>query len=124
MKHISTIVNAIPAGMLVLILLTTGLPNIHARAAEQANPIPTATAEPAQSRRLAVIESKHPCQRDSGCQCSPDRALIQLGVQSNGKTPKAVQASAATISQVIKAVSPGRSKPGYFDRPVRDPAGL
>ena len=35
----------------------------------------------------------------------PDGALVQLGVQSNGKTPKAVQArNAATINNVIKAV--------------------
>jgi uncharacterized protein YggE len=35
----------------------------------------------------------------------PDRALIQLGVQSNGKTPNVVQAkNAATISQVVKAM--------------------
>src|SRR6185503_6190062 len=35
----------------------------------------------------------------------PDRALIQLGVQSNGKTPKDVQSrNAATISDVIKAL--------------------
>jgi len=35
----------------------------------------------------------------------PDRALVQLGVQSNGKTPKEVQArNAAAIKNVIKAV--------------------
>ena len=99
MKHISTIVNTILAVVLILILLTAGLPNFSARAAGQADPIPTATAEPAE-------EPQNTCDPNRNIQVSgtavvnvlPDRALIQLGVQSNGKTPKEVQArNAATI---------------------------
>jgi len=105
MKHIPTLVNAALAIVLILILLSTGLPNFEARAA-QGEPIPTATAQPAQ-------ESENTCDPNRSVHVSgtavvnvlPDRALIQLGVQSNGRTPKEVQArNAATISKVIKAV--------------------
>jgi uncharacterized protein YggE len=101
MKHISTLVNAILAVVLLLILLTTGLPNFSANAAT-ATPEPQVTQEPVTS-----------CNRDRSIQVSgtavvnvrPDRALIQLGVQSNGRTPDEVQArNAATIKNVIKAV--------------------
>lgn len=101
MKHISTLINAILA--IVLILLSTGLPNFNAQAAVLA---PTATAGPPQ-------ESKTSCNSGRTVQVSgtavvnvlPDRALLQLGVQSNGRTPKEVQArNAGTISSVIKAL--------------------
>jgi hypothetical protein len=104
MKHISTIVNTILAVVLILLLLSTGLPNFEARAAEQGAPTPT--TEPTQ-------ESKETCDPNRSIQVSgtavvnilPDRALIQLGVQSNGRTPKEVQArNAAAISDVIKAL--------------------
>lgn len=103
MKHISTIVNAILAIVMILILLTTGLPNLNAQAATARQ---TATVEPNQ-------EPKSTCDPGRNIQVSgtavvnvpPDRALIQLGVQSNGKTPRLVQAkNAVTISKVIKAV--------------------
>jgi len=104
MKHISTIVNSILAVVLILLLLSTGLPNFEARAAEQEAPTPT--TEPTQ-------EPKETCDPNRSIQVSgtavvnilPDRALIQLGVQSNGRTPKEVQSrNAATISEVIKAL--------------------
>lgn len=101
MKHISTIVNAVLAFGMILILLTTGLPNFNAHAST-----PTPTPEPTQ-------EPKTTCDTNRTVQVSgtavvnviPDRALIQLGVQSNGRTPKEVQGrNAAAISKVIKAV--------------------
>ncbi len=101
MKHISTIVNTVLALVLILILLTTGLPNLNAHAA-------TPTPEPQTPLTTATS-----CNTDRTVQVSgtavvnvvPDRALIQLGVQSNGRTPKEVQArNAATINNVIKAV--------------------
>jgi uncharacterized protein YggE len=97
MKHISTLVNAILAVLMIFILLTTGLPNFHAHAAAQ-------TPEPPQ---------ENTCNTDRTIQVSgtatvnvsPDRALVQLGVQSNGQTPREVQAkNAAAISKVIRAV--------------------
>jgi uncharacterized protein YggE len=108
MKHISTLVNTVLAVVLILMLLSTGLPNFEARAAEQAAATPTATvtAEPTQ-------EPENTCDPNRSIHVSgtavvnvvPDRALIQLGVQSNGRTPKEVQArNAAMISRVIKAL--------------------
>ena len=101
MKHISTFVNTVLAVVMILFLLTTGLPNFSAQAAT-----PTTTPEPAQ-------EPPDPCDPARSIHVSgtavvnvlPDRALIQLGVQSNGKTSKEVQArNASTISNVINAV--------------------
>ena len=103
MKHVSTILNTTLAVVLILILLTTGLPNFSARAA-------TATPTPANQ---STQPAKSTCDPGRNIQVSgtavvnvlPDRALIQLGLQSNGRTPKEVQArNAATISKVIKAV--------------------
>jgi hypothetical protein len=58
----------------------------------------------------------------------PDRVLIQLGVQSNGRTPKEVQArNASTISKVIKTVkalgveAKDISTDHYIIQPVYDP---
>jgi len=99
MKHIPTIVNIILAIVMLLILLTMGLPNFNAHAATQ-------TPEPMQ-------EQSNTCNNSRTVQVSgtavvnvaPDRALVQLGVQSNGKTPKEVQVrNATTISKVIQAV--------------------
>jgi uncharacterized protein len=106
MKHISTIVNIILAVILILILLSTGLPNFNARAAEQIAPTPTATTQPAQEPQNACDPNRNI--RVSGTavvNVIPDRALIQLGVQSNGRTPQEVQArNAVMIGRVINAV--------------------
>jgi uncharacterized protein len=101
MKHIPTLVNTILAIVMLLILLTAGLPSFHVHAATQ-------TPEPQPTQ-----EQENSCNNSRTAQVSgtavvnvaPDRALIQLGVQSNGKTPKEVHLrNAATISKVIKAV--------------------
>lgn len=101
MKYLSTIINATLALVLILILLMTGLPNFSAQAAGQGDTVPTATAtteEPQPTRSIQVSGT-------AVVNVLPDRVLIQLGVQSNGKTPKQVQATnAATISKVINAV--------------------
>ncbi len=65
MKHISTIVhrtaslvNTILAVVLILILLTIGLPNFNVQAAGREDPISTATIEPLsqlKSHRIPVI---------------------------------------------------------------------
>ena len=101
MKNSSTLVNAVLAAFMILILLTTGLPNFSAHAA---TPTPEAPS---------TQEEENTCSNSRTVQVTgtavvnvlPDRALIQLGVQSNGKTPKEVQAkNAAAISKVIKAL--------------------
>lgn len=106
MKHISTLINTILAVVLILILLSTGLPNFEVQAAERADITPTATAQPTQ-------EPENACDPKRSINVSgtavvnvvPDRALIQLGIQSNGRTPKEVQArNAAMSSRLIKTM--------------------
>ncbi len=108
MKHISTIVNTILAVVMILMLVSTGLPNFNAQAAERVEitPTPTAAAQPTQ-------QPQNTCDKDRNIHVTgtavvnviPDRALIQLGVQSNGRTPREVQArNADTISYVIKSL--------------------
>jgi hypothetical protein len=101
MKQISTIVNTVLACTLIFILFSVGLPNFSAHAAT-----PTPSPEPAQPQPAA-------CDTARSVQVSgtavinvvPDRVLIQLGVQSNGKSPKEVQAkNSSTINQVTKAL--------------------
>lgn len=106
MKHISTFVNAILAVILILLLLSTGLPNFHAQAAEQMTSTPTATAQPTQQPPNTCDPNRNIHVTGTAVvNVVPDRALIQLGVQSNGRTPGEVQArNAAAISQVIKAI--------------------
>lgn len=108
MKHISTLVNTILAFVLILILLSTGLPNFSAGAAGPGDSVPTATAtaEPTEEPQTGCDPNRNiHVSGTAVVNVLPDRALIQLGVQSNGRTPKQVQAkNAATISNVIKAV--------------------
>jgi len=101
MKQISTIVNTILACTLIFILFSVGLPNSRAQAAT-----PTPSPQPAQPTQTA-------CDAARSVQVSgtavvnvvPDRVLIQLGVQSNGRSPKEVQArNSTTINQVTKAL--------------------
>jgi uncharacterized protein YggE len=103
MKHLSTFVNIILTVVLILLVLSTGLPNFSAQAATLA---PTATAQPTQESEPACNSSRTVHVSGTAVvNIAPDRALLQLGVQSNGKTPKEVQArNAATISSVIKAL--------------------
>ena len=108
MKHISTFVNTTLAILLIFLLFSTGLPNLEARAAAQGDstPVPTVTVQPTEKsenscdgKRLISVNGT------ATVNVVPDRALIQLGVQSNGRTPKEVQARNATmISRVIKAL--------------------
>lgn len=101
MKHVSTLVNTILAVTLLLILLTTGFPRLNAKAAAP-------TPDP-----KSIEEAENPCSTSRTVQVSgtavvnvsPDRALVHLGVQSNGKSPREVQAkNAAVIRRVIKSI--------------------
>ena len=107
MKHISTLVNAVLAAVLILLVLSTGLPNFNVQAAATTT---TGTADPTTEPEK---EPENTCNSNRTVQVSgtavvnvaPDRALIQLGVQSNGKTPKEIQArNATTISSVVKSL--------------------
>ncbi len=106
MKQIPTLVNTILAAVLILLLFSTGLPGFHARAAQPAEATPTATAKPTQPAQNACDPNRNIHVTGTAVvNVIPDRALIQLGVQSNGKTPREVQSrNAATISEVVKAL--------------------
>ena len=100
MKSFSTLFNAVLTGALVFVVLSGASTGARAQApaTPTANPAPTSipACDPTRSIRVsgtAVIN------------VAPDRALIQLGVQSNGRTPQAVDAAnSAAIQQVIGAV--------------------
>jgi len=102
MKQIQSIVNLLFACALILLLSAAGLPNSRAQAATPTpsspivEPAPAPTCNPARTVQVsgtAVVNIK------------PDRALIKLGVQSNGKSAQEVQAkNSAAINRVTKAL--------------------
>jgi uncharacterized protein YggE len=104
MKNLSTILNAVLAGALILTLAAFGLPDISVQG------VPSAKAAPSD----AVAREADPiCETGRSIQVSgtavvnvvPDRVLIQMGVQSNGVTPEAVElANSTTINRVIRAL--------------------
>ncbi len=101
MKQIQTIVNTVLACALIFILFSTGLPGFSARAAA-----PTPSLEPVQ-QTSTTCDSTRTVQVSGTAvvNVAPDRALIQLGVQSNGRSAQEAQAkNSATINQVTKAL--------------------
>ena len=95
MKHLSVLFNVVLTVILVSILFSFGLPDMGVRAA-QPTQITRGGCEP--SRSIQVSGS-------AVVNVAPDRALIQLGVQSNGSTPVAVEAANSTaIQNVINVV--------------------
>jgi uncharacterized protein YggE len=97
MKQIPTIFNSILAVALIFLLVSAGLPAFNAKAAA-----PNPTLQPQttcnSSRTVQVSGS-------AMINVTPDRALIQLGVQSNGRTPDAVEfANSVAIQKVIKTL--------------------
>ena len=97
MKHISTLVNVVLAAVLVFLLLSAGLPTLSAQAAPT-NFSPQPQSACSTGRTVQVTGS-------AMINVTPDRVLIQLGVQSNGLTPGAVQlANSVAIQKVIKSL--------------------
>lgn len=92
MKQFSVIFNAILTGALVFVVLSVGQTPASA----------TPNAAPASTAPLACDASRSV--RVSGTaviNVAPDRALIQLGVQSNGRTPEVVEAVNSTAIQKV-----------------------
>lgn len=104
MKPILSIANIVLAVVLILILLSSGLPNYSVQAAAQT---PTATADPDHQAQSACDPQRSVNVSGTAIvNILPDRALLQLGVQSNGKTPREVQAqNAESIRGVIEALT-------------------
>lgn len=98
MKKSSTLLNTILVSVLAFVVAASVLPNLRGRAA---TPAPTPQADqPAcdPSRTINVNGS-------AIVNVVPDRALVQLGLQSNGVTPDDVQAvNGISMQKVINAV--------------------
>ncbi len=97
MKRIATFLNAGLAALVLVLAFPAGLSSVSARVST-----PVSTPQPqmmcATGRTVQVTGA-------ATINVVPDRALIQLGVQSNGATPMAVQtANSAAIEKVIKAL--------------------
>jgi uncharacterized protein len=101
MKPFSNFLNGVLASVLAFVLLFSILPNVRAGATPTTTPAPTVIAEPAcNSGRTVQVSGT------AVVNVTPDRALIQLGVQSNGKSPAAVQAlNTLAIERVTKAIT-------------------
>jgi hypothetical protein len=101
MKLIATFTNIILAAVLVFLLLSIGLPSVSAQTAQS---IPT--LQPSAESRLDCLSSRTVQVTGAAMiNVTPDRALIQLGVQSNGATPDAVQiTNSVAIQMVIKVL--------------------
>jgi uncharacterized protein len=102
MKQIQTIVNTVLACALIFLLIVTGMPNLQARAATATPPPPVTETAPTSacdaSRSIQVSGT-------AVVNVAPDRALIKLGVQTNGKSAKEAQAkNSAAIFRVTKAL--------------------
>jgi uncharacterized protein YggE len=115
MKQLSSTLNFVLFSVIVFVLLTSILPDNDARAMQplQLNE-PTACSS---SRTVNVSGT-------AIVNVPPDRALIHLGVESNGETPTAVEAAnGIAIQRVIKALeSLGiASKDIVTDRYIIDP---
>jgi uncharacterized protein YggE len=98
MKRTFTLYNAFLAGILVLLLVAFGAPNLSVRA---------------RSTAQGENETEQVCDNGRSIQVSgtavvnvtPDRVLIQLGVQSNGSTTQKVEAAnSSTINKVLRAL--------------------
>jgi uncharacterized protein YggE len=102
MKQFSIIVNTILACTLTAILFGISLPNSNVSAAT-----PTSTAESTRESQPAVCDPTRSIQVSGVAvvNVTPDRALIKLGVQSNGRSAKDAQAkNSDTINKVNKAL--------------------
>lgn len=102
MKNIATILNGLLACALIFVLVAFGLPTRNARAA----PTAEATLEVAgQSELVCNTGRSVNVSGTAVVNVIPDRALIQLGVQSNGATPQKVEAAnSSTINKIVRAL--------------------
>ena len=99
MKQISMILNGILACTLIYMMAAIGLPSGNVRAAR----LPASTGE----TELACNTGRSiQVNGTAVVNVTPDRVLIQLGVQSNGITPQKVEsANSRTINRVILALN-------------------
>jgi uncharacterized protein YggE len=95
MKYPSSLLNLVLIFVLVLILIVLGLPNHTAQATPS-----TASSDTCDASRTVHVSGT------AVVNVKPDRALIQVGVQSNGGTPSAVKSlNTAAIQSVIASLN-------------------
>jgi uncharacterized protein YggE len=99
MKNLSTIINAVLVCVLTLILAVLAMPGFKAQASSMEGV--TQAAEPVCDTGRSVQVSG-----TAVVNVTPDRVLIQLGVQSNGATPQSVEnVNSTTINKVTRAMA-------------------
>ena len=106
MKPSSTKTQPLLTGLTILLLFVFGVPGIQAQAAARSVEV-TPIAQSPQEETQTVCNPNRTIQVSGTAvvNVQPNRVLIQLGVQSNGRSPKEVQAAnATTISRVKKAL--------------------
>lgn len=98
MKSLSIILNTILVCVLVFLLSSAGLPTQTVSAAGT-NPAPPLDQNSCSTGRSIQVSGT------AVVNVTPDRVLIQLGVQSNGRTPQLTEAAnSAMVFRVIQAV--------------------
>lgn len=98
MKSKSTILNTVLICAVVFLAINSGFP-VRAASAAQSNPAPSIGDGSCSTGRTVSVSGT------AVVNVTPDRVLIQLGVQSNGRTPQLVEAvNSTTIYRVIKAI--------------------
>jgi len=101
MRKIVIIINATLACALILTLIIFGQPNLNVKAA----PAVQTTPEPADEELICETGRTIQVSGTAVVNVTPDRVLIQLGIQSNGTTPQRVEANnSATINKIIRAL--------------------
>jgi len=102
MKRNFPLIHTALTSLLLILLVVVGLPGSDVKASTQTPPAPTITPK----APLACDASRYvQVSGTAVVNVKPDRALIQLGVQSNGRSAKDAQSkNAATIGKVIKAL--------------------
>jgi len=101
MKRTLAFLNALLAVILILLLAAFGLPSFKAQAA------PSVQVTPITDEDELICETGRTVQVSGTAvvNVTPDRVLIQLGIQSNGKTPQKVEAvNSATINKITRAL--------------------
>jgi len=98
MKSQSNLLNTILICAVVFLAINSGFPARTASAA-QGDPVPSVDQGSCSTGRSVSVSGT------AVVNVTPDRVLIQLGVQSNGRTPQLVEAANSTaVYRVIKAI--------------------
>jgi uncharacterized protein YggE len=108
MKQFSTVINTALTCTLIFVLISIGLPTLNVRASAASTSTPQPTEQPIEQDTQPVCDPARAIHVTGTAvvNVKPDRALIQLGVQSNGRTAREVQArNSTTINQVVKALN-------------------